>query len=260
MKALGARKGAGAAVDRVALDKYDSRRKYDWDAIRQWYIEFPGTKVTHAMVSREFGPHVQQVSTHANKERWAYLRSAHQAEKMKERMRDRTQWTVDEGEKFDKSSLDTARLGMSLVTSRLIELNEVFGASRGKHAELVRKLNGGLPLDKGERYSLMDYRELESLARAALTFQEVGRKALGTDVMDLSVTLNGEVSVEEVVHIGETLTRDDPDRLAKILDVMERAGLMKAMLGEHTVIDMLPSGEEILEGSFTEEPDVPDEV
>lgn len=257
VKVLGARKGTRKPVRdlpteaELSLNRGGRPKVHDWDAIREWYIE-QTAQPTWTATARQFGVNHVTVTKKGNQERWPYLRAQHHAERIKKRREKHGEWAMEQSVKFDESSLDTAKLGMALVTQRLVEIQKMYSAHQHLQADFIKRLESGQPWLPKEKWGVVDYRELESLARAALTFQEIGRKALGTDALNIDLSVDGEISVEEVVHIGETLSRDDPDRIAQLLEAAERAGLLTALLGEDTQMT-LPSGAEILEAEIVED-------
>ena len=86
------------------------------------------------------------------------------------------------------------------------------------------------------------------LSKAALQFQEVGQKALGTDVqrVDIHHDINADIDVDvQVTSISAELSRDDPERLAAFLQAAKRAGLLDTMLSDQQSQDhpAIESGE-----------------
>lgn len=219
------------------------QRKYDWEYAKDMFITST-PMVTLKEVSRRTGIPYDQVRQKSSKERWQYLRAQEQAEAFKKKRTEFTNKMAGESIKFDENAVDTAKLGMNLVTGRLIEISKQFAAAGATSDVVIEKLKQGVPVRREELYSVINYKELRELSLAALTFQELGRKALGTDIDKLEI--NVDTTVEQVVSIGGELQKDDPERLAKFLEVLERTGLTALNLegdgdeddddGDHMVI------------------------
>ena len=70
---------------------------------------------------------------------------------------------------------------------------------------------------------------------AATQWQQLGQKALGTDVqrMEIQQDIQHNIDVDvEVLSISAELGRDDPERLASFLQAAKRAGLLDEVLTE----------------------------
>lgn len=241
-----------------ALSDDDGRKKYDWDEMRDFYIR-GDEKITYKAVSDHFGINYPGLTVRAKQERWKYLRAQFQADKFKEQQKKHRAWSANEAIQFDQRSVDTAKLGMGLVQTRMVELQRLYIADRDRFNDVIERMEKGLPVKRSETYGMVDTRELESLARAALAFQEIGRKALGLrDGMDIDFNLGGEISLEQVVSIGDELQKDDPKRLVKLIEAAERAGLMSLNFnGKQTQLEAGKDlgGNAVVEGEVVGEED-----
>jgi hypothetical protein len=74
-------------------------------------------------------------------------------------------------------------------------------------------------------YSAIWFKEIEGLAGALDRFQNIGMKALGTDIQKHEVT-NPDGSMSTTVNVVGELHRDDPERLALILQAMRDTGIL----------------------------------
>jgi hypothetical protein len=205
--------------------------KYDWEEARVLYMtETPAINLKQVSI-RTGIPYVQ-VRQKAAKERWSILRAQEQHAVMKSKRQDHMRRLAGESMKFDDDSIDTAKLGMNIVTSRLIEISRIYAATNqynGGADAVIAKLQAGEPLTRGDMFSTINYKELRELAQAAQLFQEIGRKALGSEQTDESLFTPDE-DVEKVVSIGGELTKDDDTgRLAAFLEALDRAGVMNNM-------------------------------
>lgn len=218
------------------------QRRYDWTAIRHRYVSSDAL-LTAKELAREFGANIGTLRVKMSKERWPYLRVAEQQKIHKKRMAARQKKLVEQGVEFDDLSANTAKMGLALVTGRLAQISAEFGATQATHKANLERLQRGEPVDHRDLWSVINYKELDVLARAALSFQDMGRKALGTDVarVDISGDLEHHVDVDVSgeISIREELSKDDPERLAQMLEVMERSGLVSfnALADDSNVIE-----------------------
>lgn len=212
------------------------RRKYDWDAIREYFISEQQTPTLKA-VAEKFGVPYDYLRERAAKERWSYLRAQEQQRIFQEKRKEHLSRMARESVKFDESVIDVAKLGMSLVAGRLAEIAAEFQASQTAHQIVVEKLRRGEPVDWKELRSVINYKELAELSRAGLAFQDMGMKAFGTDVQKVEIEGIGGTNIETVINVGAELSKDDPSRLAALLDALERAGLAQVNLDEGEVIE-----------------------
>lgn len=228
---LRARAEARAAAGRA-------RRKYDWDAAREAFITSPNMSMKE--LSEKMNIPYDQMRIRASRERWTYQRAEEQKKIFKAKRTAHFQKMADESIKFDQVAIDTAKVGLGLVVGRLAEISRMFKAAQPAQAEVIAKMERGEAVTFAEMRSVINYKELSELARAAQAFQEIGRRAFGTDVQQFEFEGldSGAVNaIENVINVGAELGKDDPGRLAAIIEAMERAGLITNLNLEDDVID-----------------------
>lgn len=233
--------------------KTGPQRKYDWDQAREMFLTAEPALNMKQLALRTGIPY-QQVRNKATKERWIAVRAQEKLAQLKERRREQLQSFAGQALEFDQTSVDIAKLGQGIVAQRLVEISKFTAAHQDEVNLLVQRLRNGDPVNKKELYGIVDSRELLSLAQAADIFQRIGRTAMGSEVIDDSLT-QGEAGMEQVVSIGGELSKDDPARLAAFLEAAERAGL--AMLdvgGPEDEEDDTPDGPPVIEGVVSEVP------
>lgn len=207
-------------------------RKYDWDFAREYFVSAEKT-VSLKQVSNHCQIPYDQVRARAARERWNYLRAQEQQRIFAAKRKDHLTRMADQSIKFDDSVIDVAKLGMSLVAGRLAEIAAQFGASQGTNQVTIEKLKRGEPVDWKELRSVVNYKELRELSQAGLAFQDMGMRAFGTDVQKFEFEGIGGDSVEMVINVGAELGKDDPGRLAALIEALERSGLAELNIGEH---------------------------
>lgn len=185
----------------------------------------------------------------AGDDRWSYLRAEYQTKNQIAIREARTVALVKEAVSFDDVSLKAAKLGQTLIVGRLGQIAALFQAQGISFERALEKARNGLPLDPSETRSSINYKELVELANALDRFQNVGRKALGTDVEKIDI--NSSVGVTRVdVHIGDELAKPDVDRMASTIEAMRRAGL-HSLLGEQLALPEV--AEEVVDGEIIED-------
>lgn len=196
--------------------------KHPWDQIRDHYMTAESS-VTMKELAEVYGINYDVVRAKGAEERWTYLRAEYQTKNRIAIQEARTQTLVKEAVSFDDVSLKAAKLGQTLIVGRLGQIAQLFQASGVSFDKVLAKVRAGQPVDLTELRSSINYKELVELANALDRFQNVGRKALGTDVekIDLSVIQGSIVEV----NISEELGKPDLDRMAATVEAMRRAGL-----------------------------------
>ena len=210
-------------------------RKYDWDAIRDYYIHgiededgnysFPTLKDT----AINFEMHETRVRDRAAAERWTDQRAVFQRRVQVERQKERAKHLVGEAVQLDSTALGTAKLGVQLVYGRLGEIGRDFTKHQTKRAELETLAASGAPVDPRQLLSPVYYREMNELASAAERFYDIGRKALGEDISRIEVSGPDGVPIEHNVQVSLELARDDPERLAKLMHAAAVTGLFSEL-------------------------------
>jgi hypothetical protein len=222
-------KKASAAQLSAAKARKTALSKYDWDGARERFISAevqPSLKDLAAEMNIPY----QQLRTRSSNERWPYLRAEEQRKIFKQKRATHLADMADQSIKFDKSTIDTAKLGMGLIAGRLAEIAAQFAAAQPASRAVIQKMQRGLPVSREELYSVVNYKELGELSRAGLAFQQMGRAAFGTDVQNFNFETNEGSSIEAVINVGAELGKDDPDRLAAMMAAMERANLIQLTL------------------------------
>lgn len=234
-------------------------RKYDYDTARIFFVE--GYPVDpddpdsdrewlnlRELSDRQEIPY-QRLRERASAERWTEQRKAWQRDKAADRQKRRMEKLGKQSIEFDESSLGLAKMGLQLVGVRMNEIAQMVKATADQRADAMNRLANGQPVDRQELWSQVRAEELERLAKAASTLQDIGRKALGTDVQNIDV--NAHIVQEQVVSVAMELERDDPDRLAAFMAAVERAGLWDQLELEGN--EDLPEDDDIVEADVVEE-------
>lgn len=226
--------------------------KYDWGEIRTAFVE--GIELDDSgertfMNLKELAAHmkipVQRLRQRSSDESWYELRQQYQLKAAKARQTKRILELSKESVDFDARSLDLAKDGMALVTTRIAEI-----ARSVQELEVLRRTTE----DKDTLPdTAIDARELDVLARAAGQWQSLGQKAMGTDVQRLEVQQSIDVDME-VTSISAELGRDDPERLAAFLQAAKRAGLLETITVEDAppAIEQAESESEIVDAEIVE--------
>ena len=223
-----------------ALTKYASERsartrmtvnKYDWELARETFISAEQA-ITLKKLSEDMGIPYAYLRSRSSEERWQYLRAEEQKRIFKKKRQDHLTKMADDSIKFDEASIASAKLGQMLVAARLAEiakLHEAMGPAMVATIALVKK---GVPVPKEALYSAIRFTELRELAVAAKLYQDMGRAAFGTDIQNIALTGGTEDSVEHVISVSAELGKDDPLRLAAMLEAFARTGLATINLAD----------------------------
>lgn len=228
--------------------------KYDWADIRAAFVE--GVELDDSgertfMNLVELADYkdipVQRLRQRSSDEQWYELRQQYQLKLARTRQTKRILELSKESVDFDSRSLDLAKEGMALVTTRVSEIAREVRENEIRRQVLLEQ--GALP---DEMTTVIDARELDVLARAASQWQSLGQKAMGTDVQRLEVQQNIDVDME-VTSISAELGRDDPERLAAFLQAAKRAGLLDTIEDTNTpAIEPVPEETDIVEAEIVD--------
>lgn len=199
--------------------------QHDWAAIRAYYVEGVKDDQTGmirwpslAEAAEKHGASANRTRTRSATEGWAEKRRQYQAKVENTRQQARAAALAKHSLDLEGKALDVSKLGLQLVWARLTEI--------GQAAQARRSENFGSP----GAGSGIDAQEQQRLAAAADLWQRIGLKALGeTEVARVELTGAGGAPIE----IAQELRRDDPDRLASVLSVLQRAGI------EHVLGDVV---------------------
>lgn len=206
--------------------------KYDWDIIRVDYIEgiadsndedvrnFPTLEV----VAKKHTVPIQRVRERSAQERWVEQKQAFQRKLATTRTNKRIAKMANEAVEFDGKALTAAKLGIAMVTARMGEIAREVQAHQSIREKAIAEAANGYPVELSDLSSVIDAKELNTLGQAALSWQALGMKALGTDIQRTEIS--GEIGVDvEVTSIAREMSRDDPERLAAFLVAAQRSGL-----------------------------------
>lgn len=207
--------------------------KHDWPTICRAFVE--GVRLNEDdeektflqlnQIAERFGVPVQQVKHRSSTERWFEQREDYQRRMVRARQARRVLELAGESVEFDSKALSLAKLGMATVTTRMAEIAREVEEQQVRRIEALELIAAGKDADPGALMSAIDARELEVLARAASQWQQVGQKALGTDVQRMDIQQDIQVDAQ-ITSISAELSRDDPERLAGFLQAAKRAGLL----------------------------------
>lgn len=224
----------GRANTKDLEKKGRSNRKYNWEQLAKEYIEgieTPGKEERVFPTMKELaelhGVPAQMVRARASKERWTEKKDAHAMRLAKERLRKRQSLLLNKGVDFDDRAHKAAELGVGLITNRLAEIAQEISRRQKVRDNALAMMDAGLPINKEDLYSAINYREMEGLASALSRFQEVGMKALGTDVTRHEISGPDQTAIEVKTNIRHEISRDDPERIAAIVSSFEDAGLLE---------------------------------
>lgn len=229
-----------------------SRGKYPWDDVEEAFIfgiarSEDGLERTYLNLkdlSDHFDIPYQRVKERSAQKRWTERRHAEQVKITQERQKARTSKLVENAVEFDENAYNVAKIGVGMIMARLAEISSEMGPMKQRKARALEKMEAGEKVQPFELYSAINYREMQGLSQAAQVFQDIGRKALGTDGEKLDINIDG--TVEHAVSVVEELGRDDSERLGAMFAAMERAGINLSELG---------SSPDVVEGEWTEDDD-----
>ena len=215
----------------------DRGRKYDWLTIRTAFIEGiqeeegadPRKFLNMKELAEHFGIPVQRIRERGAEERWYDQREQYRMKMAKRRQAKRILELSEESLDFDSKSLGLAKLGMAMVTTRMSEIARDVKEHATRREEALRQQMAGYPADPEDMQTVIDARELDTLARAATGWQMLGQKALGTDVQRMEIQQDIQHNIDmdvEVTSISAELGRDDPERLSGFLMAAQRAGII----------------------------------
>jgi len=199
-------------------------KRHDWETVRAHFIEHT-EQISFRDLANAYNIPYQSVKDRAAAERWTYLRAEHQSTVVAKAQKDRIKRLLDESENFDEASLKAAKLGQGLIAGRMAQMAAIFAAQQNTFNNAVQRLKGGQPVAREELYSPIYSKEIIDLANALERFQNVGRRALGTDVQKFEHEVSGTVEHEHELSISDEVGRFDADRMASFLAAAMRAGV-----------------------------------
>ena len=167
----------------------------------------------------------------------------------RERQKKHAKKLAENSIEFDSSSFNVAKLGIAMVTTRLAEVAQGVQQANILRKDAIRRQSEGEHVEKWELYPHVNYREMDGLASAAARFQEIGMRALGTDIQKHEITgADGNPIEMTSTSIITELNRDDPERLAMLILALRETGLAENMFSDDEIIDgvLLPmEGDEV---------------
>lgn len=254
------------------------QERYDWDAIRRDFIEgvpVTGTKnerrwPTLRELSDTYTCPYERVRKRSAAERWTENKASHQIVAEEERAKVRARQIAGNALDFDEKTYNAAKLGIGLVLTRLAEIGQEVQAKKPARDDAMKRLAAGQHVTRDELYSAIHTSHLSELANAAERFQNLGQKALGTDVQRVDIT--GAETTVNIVNVQTELARDDAERTAGVIEAMADAGffpqeLLEAMqlpdedddVIEGEVVDAPNEDEDAVDGDYEESDEVDDD-
>lgn len=193
-----------------------TRRNYDWPAIKKTYVE--GTKLPDRhdwpsleAVALQFGVPSNRVREKSAQQGWRAERTQWQHQLEQTRRQARAAAMTQEATNLDNHALTAAKTGLQLCQARLVEIGQAAQAARAGS-------NPGAPSSGGA----IDALEMTRLGQAVDLFHKIGLRAVG-DPETHRVELTGANGAP--IEIAAELKRDDPTRIANVLNVLAVAGL-----------------------------------
>lgn len=225
--------------------------KYDWERARELFISAEPA-ISLKQLATDLNMSYPYMRQKAAQERWNYLRVEEQRRLFKKRREETARKNLEKAMRFDEASIATATLGQTLVMARLSEIAELHAATKSAMSQTIANIRAGMPVRKEDLYSAIRFTELKELGLAAKLFQDMGRMAFGIDSTSLEEQA-GDGSIENVISVSAELGKDDPRRLAAMLEAFERAGLVS--------VNMLTDDDdeedgEVVEGEVMDRPDI----
>lgn len=205
--------------------------KYPWEEVEAAFVQgiarsedgMERTYLNLKDLAEHFDIPYQRVKERSASKRWTERRLQAQTELEQARQKARQRELVKGAIEFDEKALSVAKIGIGLIQSQLAQIAGGVRAANERREDALRRQANGEHVEKWELYSPINYREMEGLSRAAETFQNIGRRALGTDGEKLDINVEG--NIEHAVSVSQELQRDDAERLAGMVAALERAGL-----------------------------------
>jgi hypothetical protein len=189
-------------------------RNYDWPSIKRRYVEGVKGRGEEATVwpslnevAEHFGVTASRVREKAAQDGWTEQRKQWQAYMERTRQQARAAALAQSGVDLDNRAIDASKVGLQLLNALLADI--------GARAQQARSQDKPLS-------SVLSALEMQRVASAVDLFHKIGLRAVGDpEVTRLEITgANGRP-----LEIGSELRRDDPDRLATVLAVLQQAGM-----------------------------------
>lgn len=186
--------------------------EYDWAVPKKMYVE--GIKLpdrhdwpTLDEVAERCGIPANRVREKSAAKGWRAERTQYQHQLETTRRQARAAAMVQEATNLDNNALKTAKVGLTLVHAKLVEIAQAAQAARA----------GGAGSG-----TVIDALEQTRLAQAADLWHKIGLRAVGDpETHRLEVTGANGAPIE----IAAELKRDDPERITSVLNILTIAGL-----------------------------------
>lgn len=224
----------------VATRNGEPYRKYDWDRVRTLFIEGVPKDVAEPdgdrdwlnlkELSQRLNIPYPTLATRSSKERWPDKKLAYQTMITRERQQQRSKKLAGAATEFDDKALTVAQLGVQLVHARLGEIVVDVKDRQQLRQQALAARQQGLPIDPAHLRTAIHSTELERLGKSAQLFQEIGMKALGTDIERHQI--DGSINVDQTVSVNEELERDDAKRLAGFVAAAQRTNIFAEVMQE----------------------------
>jgi hypothetical protein len=172
------------------------------------------------------GSKYETIRAYSSRHRWPEKKQAHQLQLARERQKRQAAMRAKEATDFDQAALDAAKLGIAMLSNRLAEIARDSADWEDRKEDLKARIEAGLQVDKKELYPPVYHKEMLDIASALSTFQQVGMRALGTDVNRVEVSGPDGGPVESTVSVVQEMRRDDVDRLSSLVEAIMESGLM----------------------------------
>lgn len=219
--------------------------RYDWSHVEMLFAEGDGQRgdgSTHwptlTELAARFNIPYDSVRRRSSTKGWVAKRQQYRDNLERERFRRKAEKQASESDHLDEVALDVGKIGLALVKARLQDMAIQY-RDRAKDGVAT-----GLSTS-----------ELERLAKSADVFQRIGLRSLGGDP-DVSKFMLTD-SVGQPIEIAGELGRDDPDRMASVLNVLVIAGLGH-LFGTDEGGDREARAATAIEARSTAHPSVPD--
>lgn len=255
-----------ASGDEPSKEKKSVRlpfKRHDYDAARAMYVEQSGMDVTLKDVAEALNINYTLLRRKSADEHWTAQRAEFQSKAAISMAKNRVRRLVKDGEAFDDRTLQAARVGQDLIAGRLAQLMQLFQAQQPGYSSAVQRLKAGLPVSKEELYGSFYPKDLTELARSLELFQKAGKLAIGIDITnfdrkELVDQAESAANPDGDVSIVEELRRPDMDRMAALIETMERMGVgllgtddMKEAEDDSSDVSAVPGGEPLTQNSVT---------
>lgn len=241
---------APEAMKGTYTGKPSAKRKHPWEEIATEYIEGsqvdpdePDTNRTYPRLkdlSLKYSLPIHMLKERSSKDQWTKKRQQFQIVDAQRRMSNRKFELLGKSIDFDNNAHKVAEMGMKLAQVRLGEMAQEIKARQNLREEAMQLMSAGMKYNKENMRTAVYPRELAELAKAMSSFQEIGMKALGTDVIrheisgiDTNVFVDASTTnTQNNVSITEEMRKDDPERLASILTSLQDAELLPGVVDE----------------------------